>query len=66
MSKIPAFVLLLLAALFWAGNFTFGRVLSEALPPFGINLVRWVLASAILVPLTLGREGRLFRPAPGL
>ncbi len=64
--RIPPYVFLVLATLFWAGNFAFGRVLSEALPPFGINLVRWVVACAVLVPLTLGREGRLFRPSPGL
>jgi len=48
--KIPAYVFLVLAALFWAGNFTFGRVLSEALPPFGINLIRWIVACAVLSP----------------
>jgi drug/metabolite transporter (DMT)-like permease len=35
----------------------------EALPPFGINLVRWVLACIVLVPLTLALEGRFPRPA---
>jgi drug/metabolite transporter (DMT)-like permease len=42
----------------------FGIPLLEALPPFGINLVRWVLACLILVPLTLALEGRFPRPAP--
>jgi drug/metabolite transporter (DMT)-like permease len=64
--KIPPYVFLVLATLFWAGNFTFGRVLSEALPPFGINLIRWVIACLVLVPLTLAREGRVVRPPPGL
>ena len=68
--KIPPYVFLTLAPLFWAGNFVFGRPLTEALPPFGINLVRWLLACAILVPLTLYLEGRFPRPArhlwPGL
>jgi drug/metabolite transporter (DMT)-like permease len=64
--KIPPYVFLVLATLFWAGNFTFGRVLSEALPPFGINLIRWIIACITLVPLTLAREGRIVRPAPGL
>lgn len=64
--KIPAYVFLVLAALFWAGNFTFGRVLSEALPPFGINLIRWIVACAVLVPLTLRREGGILRPPTGL
>jgi drug/metabolite transporter (DMT)-like permease len=41
----------------------FGKPLLEALPPFGINLVRWVLACIVLVPLTLALEGRFPRPA---
>ena len=60
--KIPPYVFLTLAPLFWAGNFVFGKPLSEALPPFGINLIRWALACVILVPLTLFLEGRP-RPA---
>jgi drug/metabolite transporter (DMT)-like permease len=68
--KIPPYVFLTFAPLFWAGNFVFGRPLSEALPPFGINLIRWLVACAILVPLTLYLEGRFPRPArhlwPGL
>jgi hypothetical protein len=64
--KIPPYVFLILATLFWAGNFTFGRMLSEALPPFGINLIRWIIACVVLVPLTLAREGRLARPPLGL
>jgi drug/metabolite transporter (DMT)-like permease len=64
--KIPPYVFLILATLFWAGNFTFGRVLSEALPPFGINLIRWLIAGVVLVPLALAREGRLIQPPQGL
>lgn len=68
--KIPPYVFLTLAPLFWAGNFVFGKPLSEALPPFGINLIRWLLACVILVPLMLYLEGRFPRPArqlwPGL
>ena len=41
----------------------FGKPLLEALPPFGINLVRWVLACLVLIPLTLALEGRFPRPA---
>ena len=57
------YLFLVLAPLFWAGNFVFGKPLLEALPPFGINLVRWVLACLVLVPLTLALEGRFPRPA---
>jgi len=61
--KLFPYIFLTLAPLFWAGNFVFGQPLSEALPPFGINLIRWLLACAILIPLTLAFEGRFPRPA---
>ncbi len=61
--KSSPYLFLFLAPLFWAGNFVFGKALLEALPPFGINLVRWVLACMVLVPLTLALEGRFPRPA---
>jgi drug/metabolite transporter (DMT)-like permease len=65
--KISPYIFLTLAPLFWAGNFVFGRPLSEVLSPFGItfgiNLIRWILDCAILIPLTLVLEGRLPRPA---
>jgi hypothetical protein len=64
-SKFPPYVFLILATLFWAGNFTFGRLLSEALPPFGINLIRWIIACVVLIPLTLARERRIVPPASG-
>lgn len=64
--KAPPYIFLVLATLFWAGNFVFGQPLSEALPPFGINLIRWVLACLILVPLVLAREGRFPRPPRAL
>jgi drug/metabolite transporter (DMT)-like permease len=56
--KGSPYLFLTLAPLFWAGNFVFGKALLEALPPFGINLIRWVLACIVLVPLTLAFEGR--------
>jgi drug/metabolite transporter (DMT)-like permease len=53
---------LTLAPLLWAGNFVFGKPLSEALPPFGINLLRWAVACVVLVALTYILEGRFPRP----
>ena len=62
--KTPPHAFLVLATLFWAGNFVVGGPLVEVLPPFGLNLVRWCIALAVLVPLTLLREGTAFiRPA---
>jgi drug/metabolite transporter (DMT)-like permease len=65
--SFPPHVLLVLATLFWAGNFVVGGPLAEVLPPFGLNLVRWCVALCVLVPLTLLREGTAFlRPAARL
>jgi len=65
--KTPPHAFLVLATLFWAGNFVVGGPLVEVLPPFGLNLVRWCIALAVLVPLTLLREGTAFiRPAARL
>lgn len=58
--RVPPHVLLVLATLFWAGNFVVGGPLVEVLPPFGLNLVRWCIAVCVLVPLTLLREGTAF------
>ena len=60
--KVPPYVFLVLAPLFWAGNFVFGQPLTEALPPFGLNLIRWCVACVVLVPLTFYLEGGIARP----
>ena len=35
----------------WAGNAVVGRLVRDAVPPMTLNLIRWELALAILVPL---------------
>jgi hypothetical protein len=40
----------------------FGKSLSQALPPFGINLLRWALTCVVLVALTFILEGCFPRP----
>jgi len=40
----------------------FGKPLLQALPPSGINLIRWLLTCIVLVALTLTLEGRFPRP----
>ncbi len=48
-----ATLLLTLTALFWAGNFVIGRGMHEAIPPFAMATVRWLLAALIFTPFAL-------------
>ena len=43
-------LLLVMCALFWAGNFVLGRAMHEAIPPIGLAFWRWVVASALVLP----------------
>lgn len=48
----PANVLLLMMPpLLWAGNAVVGRLAAPLVPPITLNLLRWVLALAVLLPL---------------
>jgi drug/metabolite transporter (DMT)-like permease len=44
-------VLLTVPPLLWAGNAIVGRLVREAVPPMTLNLLRWAIALAILLPL---------------
>ncbi len=46
-----AALLLTLPPLLWAGNAVVGRVLAPQISPMTLNLLRWVLAAALLLPL---------------
>ncbi len=49
-----AYIFLLLAALFWSGNFIVGKAASHfSIPPFTLNFYRWLFAWLILAPFTL-------------
>lgn len=64
LSKIsPSTVLLLtVPPLMWAGNAVVGRMMAPVVPPVTLNLLRWLLAALILLPL----GWRLFRADSGL
>ena len=48
----PSTILLLsVPPLLWAGNAIVGRLVRAAVPPMTLNLLRWAIALAILVPL---------------
>ena len=45
--------MLVLATLFWAGNFTIGKVAYfENIPPYSLSFLRWLLVWIILLPFT--------------
>ncbi len=63
------YLLLVLANLFWAGNWVIGRALREAFSPVSLNFWRWLLATLILAPFAvrpLRRNWLLVRQHAGL
>ena len=49
-----AYIFLILATLFWSGNFIVGKSASFfEIPPFTLNFYRWIFAWIILAPFTL-------------
>lgn len=47
-----AYLLLVVAALCWAGNFVMGRAVHANIPPVTLTFWRWALAAALLLPLS--------------
>jgi len=56
MRKHWAWVSLILANLFWAGNYLFGKYVTAEMPAVWITLLRWVLALLVLVPIARWSE----------
>ncbi|MBV1734016.1 MAG: DMT family transporter, partial [Hydrogenophaga sp.] len=54
--------LLLIPPLMWAGNAVVGRMMQGSIPPITFNLLRWVLAGVLLLPLAAW----VLRPGSGL
>lgn len=61
-----AFVFLLIAIVIWGGAYVVTKAGLDAVPPMWLALLRYVVASVLLVPLALARGGlaRLPRPIP--
>ena len=49
---LPTAMLLTVPPLLWAGNAVVGRAVADLIPPMALNFLRWVIAFAILLPLT--------------
>lgn len=52
------YLLLILTALFWAGNFVLGRGIRTLIPPVSLNFWRWFGALVILLPFGIPRIRR--------
>ena len=51
--NFKAYLMLILATLFWAGNFLVGKIaFVEDVPPFSLTFFRWLLVWLILIPFT--------------
>ena len=61
---VHPYILLTFAALFWAGNVVLGRGVSGAIPPVTLNVLRWAIALALLLPIAwpqLAGKGQVVR-----
>ena len=53
-SEMMAYIMLILATSFWAGNFIVGKVATLfEIPPITLNFYRWFVAWIILAPFTI-------------
>tara|TARA_B100000959_G_C14851211_1_gene570201 strand:- start:106 stop:1011 length:906 start_codon:yes stop_codon:yes gene_type:complete len=52
-NNIKAYLMLILATLFWAGNFVIGKfAFLEDIPPYSLTFFRWLAVWLILLPFT--------------
>lgn len=49
--RLHPYLLLILANLFWAGNWVVGRGIRDSVPPLALSFWRWVIALAFILPL---------------
>ena len=61
-----AYIMLILATLFWAGNFTIGKfAFTENIPPYSLAFFRWILVWIILLPFTYKKFPKIKREVNG-
>ncbi len=53
MARLLPYLLLVLANLFWAGNWVTGRAVRESFGPVAFNFWRWAIAVLVLAPFVL-------------
>ena len=67
--NIKAYLMLVLASIFWAGNFIVGKfAFLEDIPPFSLVFFRWLTVWFILLPFTykeiLNNKNNIFDSLP--
>ncbi|MGA1933531.1 DMT family transporter [Arcobacter sp. YIC-464] len=55
------YFLLVLAVLFWSGNFVFGRLVSSSIEPTELSFYRWFFVLVLLLPYIFINIKRLFK-----
>ncbi|WP_020395919.1 DMT family transporter [Thiolinea disciformis] len=50
LDRVSPYILLVLAASFWGGNFNIARAFNAQLPPLGLSFWRWTLALLVILP----------------
>lgn len=53
------YIFLVLAVLFWSGNFIFGRLISSSVEPLQLSFFRWFFVFILLLPYMLIHKQRL-------
>lgn len=53
LDRVSPYILLVLAASFWGGNFNIARAFNAQLPPLGLSFWRWTIALLILLPFII-------------
>lgn len=66
MQKNKYFILLLLACLFWAGNFVFSKSLVQHASPLTLTALKWFIAAICLFPLVWWKEKKILPPRNAL
>lgn len=64
LDRFSPYLLLVLAASFWGGNFNIARAFNEDIPPLGLSFWRWAIAGLILLPFVwrpMARQWQSFR-----
>ncbi|MBM7569185.1 DMT family transporter [Paenibacillus sacheonensis] len=49
--KVKAWIFLVAANLFWAGNLIFGKAVTADFPPVWASFLRWAIAAVVLIPM---------------